>query len=93
MYRYIFDNHELRCRINPNSNVDYHTYNYYLLCLIPGSSTRTQELDFYSKFKEEYRFCPYCGQKISEGIKYFFSNKDFEKYVNENFMEVKKNAL
>ena len=63
MYRYIFDNHELR--VEPSSiSQDFNLYIYHLICWKKGSSTRAQKLDVYNNFRNEYRFCPYCGQQM-----------------------------
>ena len=81
MYRYIFDNHELR--VEPSSiSQDFNLYIYHLICWKKGSSARAQKLDVYNNFRNEYRFCPYCGQNISQGINFFLSNMDSEKIKN-----------
>lgn len=69
MQEYTFNNHRLL--VKPNS-IPFSGYSYYLFCLKKDSSRRAQELDVYNKFPEEYKFCPYCGEFISPGVKHFF---------------------
>ena len=65
MHDYFFGEHHLYGREDFSNQVK--TLKFYLHCFKKDSYPRAQELD------PLYKYCPYCGEYISEDIKRFFT--------------------
>ena len=71
MHDYFFGEHRLYGREDFSNQ--FKTLKFFLHCFKKDSYPRAQELDVFNKFKEAYKYCPYCGEYISEDIKHFFT--------------------